>query len=168
MMFNDDSHEGLSSTDRVPGWEYSLQKSFARAITPDKPTTAPLTTLMDDCFGQVSRALAGGATGPEVFTLLLRLLSSRFDRTDTGVSYIILACLTGPSLAILAGNFEAWCRQRRGLSVFWPRGWRLLLVARMAENEQYPSLMPTLYQGVLATVSRPFGTWTPCGWLLRL
>ena len=28
----------------------------------------------------------------------------------------------------------------------------------MSVNEQYPSLMPTLYPGVLATVSRPFGT----------
>ena len=28
---------------------------------------------------------------------------------------------------------------------------------RMVVNEQLPSLMPTLYPGVLATVSRPFG-----------
>ena len=28
----------------------------------------------------------------------------------------------------------------------------------MAVNEQFPSLMPTLYPGVLATVSRPFDT----------
>ena len=28
----------------------------------------------------------------------------------------------------------------------------------MGPNEQYPSLMPTLYPGGSATVSRPFGT----------
>ena len=74
----------VSSTNWIPGWEYLLQKSPARAITPDKPSTAPLTTLKDNCFGQMSRALAGGATGLEAFTLLLRLLSNHFDRTDTG------------------------------------------------------------------------------------
>ena len=72
MMCNDGIDEGLSSTDWIPGWEYPLKKSFARAIAPDKPTTAPLTTFMDYAFGQMSRALAAGSTGPEAFTLLLR------------------------------------------------------------------------------------------------
>ena len=40
------SHKGLSSTDWIPGWEYPLKKSFALAIAPDKPLTAPLTTLL--------------------------------------------------------------------------------------------------------------------------
>ena len=31
-------------------------------------------------------------------------------------------------------------------------------MVRMAVNEEYPSLMPTLYPGVLTTVLRPFGT----------
>ena len=31
-------------------------------------------------------------------------------------------------------------------------------VVRMAVDEQYPSLMPTLYPGVMATEPRPFGT----------
>lgn len=34
----------------------------------------------------------------------------------------------------------------------------ILEVVRMAINEQYPSLMPTLYPGALATVPRSFGT----------
>ena len=59
-----------------------------------------------------------------------------------------MACLTGPLSAILAGNFEGWCRQRRGLSVFWAPGVEVVLeVVRMAVNEKYPSLMPTLYPG---------------------
>ena len=95
---------------------------FARAITRDKPTTTPLTTLIDDYFGQVSRALIGGPTGPEAFTLLLRLLSSPFNHTDTGASYTRLynsgMSNGGLPFAILAGHFEGWCRQRRGLSMF--------------------------------------------------
>ena len=46
-----------------------------------------MTTLIDDFFGQVSRALDGGASGPEAFTLLLRLLDTHFDRVDTGEGY---------------------------------------------------------------------------------
>ena len=61
---NDGSHEGLSFTDWIPGREYPLKKSFASAITPDKPTTASLNTLMGDFLGQVSRALTAGTTGP--------------------------------------------------------------------------------------------------------
>ena len=34
----------------------------------------------------------------------------------------------------------------------------VLEVVRMAVNEQYPSLMPTFYPGVMATESKPFGT----------
>ena len=84
MICNDGSHEGLCSTDRIPGWEYPLTKSFARAIAPDKPTTGRLTTFMDDCFGQVLRALAAGLMGQKALTLLLRLLIIQLDRTGTG------------------------------------------------------------------------------------
>ena len=42
----------------------------------------------------------------------------------------------------------------------------VLEVVRMAVNEQFPSLMPTLYPGVMATGPRPFGTlgavWLAC------
>ena len=46
-----------------------------------------MTTLIDEFFGQVSRAIDGGASGPEAFTLLLRLLVKHFDRVDTGEGY---------------------------------------------------------------------------------
>ena len=57
------------------------------AITPDKPSTADMTTLIDDFFGQVSRDIKEGASGPEAFTLLLRGLMTHFDRVDTGEGY---------------------------------------------------------------------------------
>ena len=38
-------------------------------------------------FGHVSKALEAGASGPEAFTLLLRLLTTHFDRDDTGEGY---------------------------------------------------------------------------------
>ena len=61
------------------------RRSFERAITPGKPTTAyPCCLLMDERFGQVSRALEDGATGLEAFTVLLPVLSGHFDRVDSG------------------------------------------------------------------------------------
>lgn len=80
---DEDSHKGIHPTEWVPFCVYPLQKSFQRAIMPDKPTTDFLTALRDDVFGQVLRALASGATAPAAFALLLRLLSSSFDSADT-------------------------------------------------------------------------------------
>ena len=56
MICNDCSYKGLSSTDRIPGCEYLLKKSSARAIAPDKPTAAPRITLMDEVFLDRCRA----------------------------------------------------------------------------------------------------------------
>lgn len=74
MVCNELNPEDLRTSTRVPGWEYPLQKSFVRAITPDKSTTSRLSTLVGDLFGPVSQPLKGGA-GSEVFTPLLRWLS---------------------------------------------------------------------------------------------
>ena len=75
--------EGVRVSTWVPGWIHPLRLAFNRVITPDRPTTARMTILIGDFFGQVSRALDGGASGPEAFTLLLRLLVTHFDRVDT-------------------------------------------------------------------------------------
>ena len=78
------------------------------AITHDKPTTADTTTLIDDCFGQVLRAMEGGASGPEAFIFLLRLLTTHFGRIDTGKGYTKLhnfECAPRLLLAISVGSF---------------------------------------------------------------
>ena len=50
-------------------------------------------------------------------------------------------------------------RQRQAPSAFWSQGQRFVLeVVRIAVHEQCLSLMPTLYPGVMAKESRPFGT----------
>ena len=87
MLCDERNSEGLHTATWVPGWEYPIRRSFERAITLNKPTSSPLTTLMDEVFEQVSRALRDGATGPEAFALLLRLLSGHFDRVDSGAGY---------------------------------------------------------------------------------
>ena len=54
--------EGLRSATWVSGWEHPLRRPFECAITPDKLTTTPLTTLVGEGFGQVSRTLEDGAS----------------------------------------------------------------------------------------------------------
>ena len=110
----------------------------------------------------MSRALAGGATGPEAFTLLPRLLSNHLDRTDTGGSCTKLHNFdvsNGTPSCDVGGNFGGGVSEATGTGrVLAPGVEAALEVVRMAVNEQYPSLIPTLHPGVLATVSRPFGT----------
>ena len=77
----------MRSDDRCTEGLRSLHKAFMRAITPDKPSTADTTTLIDELFGQVSRVVMEGASGPEAFTLLLRQLTAPFDRVDAGEGY---------------------------------------------------------------------------------
>lgn len=45
--------------------------------------TTHMTTFIDELFGQVSQVMEEGVSGPEAFTLLLRLLVTHFDRLET-------------------------------------------------------------------------------------
>ena len=141
----------------------SLWRYFERTITPDKPTTAPLTTLMEDCFGQVSRALEDGATGPEAFTLLFRLLSGHFDRAYKGTGYKELHTFGVPSgtpFCEFGREFRVVVSAATGTERALAPGAEIVLeVVRMAVNEPYPSLVPTLYPGEMATAEavRYFG-----------
>ena len=87
MRCDDRCREGVRAPTRAPGWIHPLHLAFNRAITPDRPMTARMTTLSDGFFGQVSRALDGGASRPGAITLLLRLLVTHFDRVGTGEGY---------------------------------------------------------------------------------
>lgn len=71
-------------TGSIPDWQHPLKQAFIRAIVPDKATTAETTSLIDDSFGQVSRALKAEAAGPELFDLLVFLLTWNNDLVDTG------------------------------------------------------------------------------------
>ena len=154
--------EGLRSATWIPRWEYPLQRSFERAITPDMPTTSPLTTLMDEFFRQVACALCDGVSGSEAFALFLRLLSGHFDRVDLEAGYKKLHTFSVPN-----GNlFSDFSRELRVVvsaatgteRVLAPGTDIELEVVRMTVNEQYPNLMSTLYPGVMATEPRPFST----------
>ena len=126
MLSDDRCTAGLNSPSWVPGWYLPLLEAFMLAITPDKPSTADMTTLIDECFRQVSTDVEEGASGPEAFNLLLRR--------------VLVSAVTG-SERTLAPGVDG-----------------VLEVVRMAVNEQFPSLMPTLYPGPMATGPKPYAS----------
>ena len=117
---------------------------------------------MDEAFGQVPRALEDGAPGPEAFNLLLRLLSGHFDLVDSAAGYKKLSTFGVPNeipFCDFSREFRVVVSAAIGTDRVLATGAELVLeVVRMAVNECYPSLMPTLYPGVMATEPRPFGT----------
>ena len=138
-----------------------------RAITTDKPSTADTTTLIDDFCRQVSRDVEGGASGPEAFTLLLRRLMTRFDRVDMGEGYTRLhnfGVCTGTPFCDFRREFRVLVSAVSGSERTLAPGVDVVLeVLRMAVNEQFPSLMPTLYLVRWQRARSHTLRWTRCG-----
>ena len=133
-----------------------------RAITPDKPSTADMTTLIDEFFRQVSRDVEEGASGPEAFTLLLRRLMTHFDRVDTREGYTRLhsfGVCTGTTFCDFSREVRVLVSAVTGSErTLAPGVDAVLEVVRMAVNEQFPTLMPTLYPGSMATDPKPYAS----------
>ena len=110
----------------------------------------------------MARALRDGASGPEAFALFLRLLSGHFDRDDLGAGCKKLHTFGVPNetpVRDFSREFRVVVSAATGTERFLAPGTdNVLEVVRMAVDEQYPSLMPTLYPGVMATEPRRFGT----------
>ena len=162
MRSDDRCTEGFRSPTWVQGWDIPLHKVFMRAITPDKPTTADMTTLIDEVFGQVSRALKDGASGPDAFTLLLRQLTTHFDRVDTGEGYTRLhnfGVCTGTPFCDFSREFRVLVSAVTGSERTLAPGVDVVLeVVRMAVSEQFPTMMASLYPGSMATDPKPYAS----------
>ena len=69
--------------------------------------------------------MAGEASGPETFTLPLRLLVTHSDRVDNGGGFTklhIFSICNGTPFADFSRSFAYLCRPLRGVSVFRLRG----------------------------------------------
>ena len=111
---------------------------------------------------QVSRVMAGGASGPEAFTLLLRLLMNHFDRVGLGEGYTKLhtfgVCNCTPFLDFKR-EFRLLVSTVTGSGrVLSPRTDVVLEVVRMTVTQQFPTLMLTLYPGSKATDLRSYAS----------
>ena len=109
---------------------------------------------------QVSRAMAEGASGPEAFTLLLRLLMTYLDRVDTEECYTNLhsfGLCNGTPFSDFSREFCVLVSTATGRDRVLSPGTDVVVeVVRMAVIEQFPTLMPALYPGSKATDPRPF------------
>ena len=96
----------------------------------------------------MSRAMAGGASGPEAFTLLLRLLMTRFDEVDTKEGYTELhtfGMCNGTPFSDFSREFRVLvATATESERVLSPGTDVVLEVVRVAANEQFPTLMAAL------------------------
>ena len=103
--------------------------------------------------------MAGGASGPEAFTLLLRLLMTLFDGVDTEEGYTKLHTFemcNGMPFSDFSGEFRVLMPTATGSERVLSPGTDVVLeVVRVAAIEQFGVLMPALYPGWKATDPRP-------------
>ena len=103
--------------------------------------------------------MAGGASGPEAFTLLLRLLMTHFDGVDTEEGCTKLhtfGMCNGMPSSDISREFRVLVPTATGSErVLSPGADVVLEVVRVAAKEQFPALLPALYPGSKATDPRP-------------
>ena len=106
--------------------------------------------------------MAGGASGPEAFTLLLRLLITYFDGVDTEEGYTKLhtfGMCNGMPFSDFSREFRVLVpTATRSERVLSPGTDVVLEVVRVATNEQFPALLPALYPGSKATDPRSYAS----------
>ena len=108
---------------------------------------------------EVSRAMAGGASGPESFTLLLRLLMAHFDGVDTKEVYTkfhTFGTYNGMPFSDFGREFRVRASTATGSGHVLSLGTDVVLaVVRVAANEQFPTLLSALCPVSKATDPRP-------------
>ena len=106
--------------------------------------------------------MAGGASGPEAFTLLLRLLMTHFDGVDTEEGYPKLhtfGMCNGMPFSDFSREFRVLVSTAtESERVLSPGTDVVLEVVRVAANDQFPPLLPALYPGSKATGPRPYAS----------
>ena len=106
--------------------------------------------------------MAGGASGTEAFTLLLRLLLEHFNRVDTGEDYTkshTFEVCNGTLSSDFSWVFRVLVLAVTGSELVSSPGTDVVLeVVRMAVIEQFPTLKHTLYPGSKATDPRRYAS----------
>ena len=139
----------------------SPNAEILRAITPNKPTTAPTTTQMDYVFVQVSRGLKWRVSGPETFTFLLRLFTTHIDSVDTGgrVHLHNFGVCTGTDVCYFSREVHVLVSAVTGSKRDLAPGVDVVLeLVRVAVNETVPTFMLTLYSGSMDTDLKPYAS----------
>ena len=104
--------------------------------------------------------MAGGASGPEAVTLLLRLLMTHFDGVDTEEGYtklLTFGMCIGTPFSDFSREFRVFVSTATGSERVLSPGTDVVLeVVQVAANEQFPAFMPALYPRSKATDRQPY------------
>ena len=117
LHFSSSSRKPDAADTWIRGWERPpLLKLVRKAITPDRPSSADLTRVLDEFFAQVKENLNAGVSGPETFRRLLRLISSHFT-TAIGIVQYASECWVsnGTPFSDFLGGFSGGCFQNHRL-----------------------------------------------------
>ena len=121
-----------------------------------------MTALIDEFVRQVPSDVEEGASGPAAFNLLLCRLMTYFDHVNTGEGCTKLhsfGVCTGTPFRHFSREFRVLVPTVTGIERTLAPGVNVVLdVVRMAVNEQFPSLMPTLYPCSMTTDPKPYAS----------
>ena len=152
----------MRSSSWVSGWHAPLLKLTKASVVPNRDDTHTLHRLVDDLFDQLQERLASGVDEPGAFKTLLTDVADHFDRAPRGAALSSLqkfSVLSGTPFSSFLHSFRvmvAGIVDKGGPLAPSPDMAMDLICIRTAQ--QYPTLMPTLFSGKLATPEKPYGS----------
>ena len=152
----------VDSPQWVPGWHAPLLKLIKAAIHANRDDTHGLHRFIDDSFAQRQERLTSGSGCPSAFKARLADITDHFDRAPRGAA---LASLQSFGVATGVPFAEYLCAFRVVVASNVEKGGPLapstemaIELVRIRTAQQFPSLMPTLFPGDLATKEKPYST----------
>ena len=150
----------MRSPSWVSGWHAPFLKLTKASIVPNRDDTHSLHRLVDDLFAQLQERLASGVDGPGAFKTLLTDVADHFDRASRGAALASLQTFGVPS----GTPFSSFLRSFRVMIAgtvdkggpLAPSPDMAMELIRVRTAQQYPTLMPTLFPGKLATQENPY------------
>ena len=146
----------------IPGWHAPLLKLVKAAINGNRDDTHDLHRLVDDAFSQLQERISSGSSGPDAFKILLADLGDFFDRAPRGA-----ALETLQKFGVRTGTpFSSYLRALRVVVAstvekggpLAPSATMAIELVRIRKAQQYPTLMPALFSGDLATREKPYAS----------
>ena len=146
----------------IPGWHAPLLKLVNAAINGNRDDTHDLHRLVDDVFSRLQERISSGSSGPDAFKILLADFEDFFDRAPRGA-----ALETLQKFGVRTGTpFSSYLRALRVVVAstvekggpLAPSATMAIELVRIRTAQQYPTLMPTLFPGDLATREKPYAS----------
>ena len=150
----------MRSPSWVSGWHAPLLKLTKASIVTNRDDTHSLHPLVDDLFAQLQERLASGVDGTGAFKTLLTDVVNHFDRAPRGTALASLQKFGVPS----GTPFSSFLRSFRVMLAgtvdkgepLAPSPNMAMELIRIRMAQQYPTLIPTLFPGKLATQEKPY------------